>query len=128
MVVSSINGRRPRALRENIYRLASEPAYEAGPLAGSHSDNRERFLGRCFDYLPLGELAGTIPDTLHSLGYFGATVSEPSMTIADSTRHLQPVVLRVRIDEGWRYRVVGTDLWNLIKARFARASSLRFTD
>jgi outer membrane protein assembly factor BamA len=67
---------------------------------------RARLIGRCFeDQEQLGELAGRVRDTLQNFGYLRATVSEPTMTIADASRHPQPVSLNVEFAEGPRFKV-----------------------
>ena len=76
---------------------------------------RARLIGRCFDDQQLGELAGRVRDTLQGFGYFRATVSEPTVTIADVSRHPQPVSLNVEVAEGARYKVREIS-WSGIKA------------
>jgi hypothetical protein len=76
---------------------------------------RARLIGGCFDDHQLGELAGRVRDTLQNFGYFRATVSEPTMTIADLSRHPQPVSLNVEVVEGARYRV-GQIQWTGVTA------------
>jgi outer membrane protein assembly factor BamA len=66
---------------------------------------RVRLVGRCFDDRQLGELADRVRDTLQSFGYYCATVSEPTLTVVDVSRHPQPVSLNVEIVEGARYKV-----------------------
>jgi len=66
---------------------------------------RARLIGRCLDDRQLGELAGQVRNTLQSFGYLHATVSEPSITIADARRHPQTVLLNVGFEEGAHYKV-----------------------
>jgi outer membrane protein assembly factor BamA len=66
---------------------------------------RARLIGLCFDDQQLGELAVTVRDKLLSLGYLRATVSQPDITIADASRHPQPVSVNVEFEEGARYKV-----------------------
>ena len=76
---------------------------------------RARLIGRCFDDQQVGELAGPVRDTLQSFGYFRATVSQPTITIVDVSRHPQPVSLNVEVVEGARYKVREIT-WSGIKA------------
>ena len=66
---------------------------------------RARLTGNCFDGQQVGELADQVRDTLQTLGYFRAIVSEPTITIVDGSRHPQPVSLKVEFAEGARHRV-----------------------
>lgn len=74
---------------------------------------RAGLVGRCFDDRQLVELAGTVRDKLLSLGYLRATVSEPTLAIADTSRHPQPISLNVEVQEGARYKVGEVEWWNL---------------
>ena len=62
-------------------------------------------IGRCFDEQQLGELAGRVRVTLQTLGYFRATVSEPTITIGGISRHPSSVSLDFAVVEGARYKV-----------------------
>ena len=62
-------------------------------------------IGRCFDEQQLGELAGRVRDTLQTLGYFRAIVSDPTITVGDVGRHPTPVSLGFVVIEGSRYKV-----------------------
>jgi hypothetical protein len=66
---------------------------------------RARVIGRCFDDEKSGELAERVRDALQTFGYFRATVSAPTMTIVDVSRHPQPISLNVELVEGARYKV-----------------------
>lgn len=66
---------------------------------------KTRLIGRCIDDQQLGELAGRVRNTLQSLGYLRATVSEPTITVSDVSRHPQPVSLNVEVEEGAHYKV-----------------------
>ena len=66
---------------------------------------RVRLIGRCFDNPQLGELASGVRAVLESLGYLQAAVSEPSITVFDTSRHPQPVSLDFEVKEGARYKV-----------------------
>jgi outer membrane protein assembly factor BamA len=66
---------------------------------------RARLIGHCFDDQQLGELAARVRDALQNFGYLRATVSEPSITVADASRHPQPVSLNVEIEQGAHYQV-----------------------
>jgi hemolysin activation/secretion protein len=76
---------------------------------------RARLIGGCFDDQQVGELARQARDTLQNFGYFRASVSEPTITIADFSRHPQPVSLNVEVAEGVRYRVREIQ-WTGVKA------------
>src|SRR6202022_4768694 len=56
-----------------------------------------------------------VRDTLQSFGYFRATVSQPTITIDDVSRHPQPVSVNVEVVEGARYKVREIT-WSGIKA------------
>ncbi len=74
---------------------------------------RAGLVGRCFDDRELGELAGSVRNRLLSLGYLRATVSEPTLSITDASRHPQPVSLNVELQEGTRYKVREVEWWDL---------------
>src|SRR5262249_14586313 len=76
---------------------------------------RSLMMGRCFDEQQMGELASRVRETLHTSGYFRATVSAPMITRVDATRHPQPVSLNVDFVEGARYKVREIT-WSGIKA------------
>ena len=76
---------------------------------------RARLIGRCFDERQLDELAGRVRDTLQTFGYFRASVSEPTMTIGEVSRHPNPVSLNFAVVEGARYKVREIN-WSGIKA------------
>jgi outer membrane protein assembly factor BamA len=85
---------------------------------------RARLIGRCFDDQQLSELAGPVRDTLQSLGYLHATVSQPTLMIADASRHPQPVSLNVEVAEGARYKVTAVEWWNLSAVSFEQITSV----
>jgi outer membrane protein assembly factor BamA len=62
-------------------------------------------IGDCFDDEQLGALTAGVQHVLESFGYLRATVSQPSITIVDGTRHPQLVSLNVEVEEGSRYKV-----------------------
>ena len=66
---------------------------------------RARLIGYCLDERQLGGLVEQVRDTLQSLGYFRATVTEPSMTITDAGRYPRTSSLNLKFREGRRYRV-----------------------
>jgi outer membrane protein assembly factor BamA len=76
---------------------------------------RARLIGNCFGEQQVDELADQVRDALQTFGYFRATVSEPAITIADGSRHPQPVSLKVEFAEGARYRVRDV-VWSGMKA------------
>jgi outer membrane protein assembly factor BamA len=71
---------------------------------------RARLIGDCFDDQQFSELVGRIRNTLRDLGYFRATVSEPSISIDDAGRHPQAASLNANFEEGARYRVEAIDI------------------
>ena len=85
---------------------------------------RARLIGRCFDNQQLSELAGPVRDALQSLGYLHATVSEPTLGIADASRQPQPVSLNVEVEEGARYKVTALEWWNLKAISFEQITSV----
>lgn len=66
---------------------------------------RGGLIGRCFSGSKPGELSTWEHAALANLGYFDATVSEPTVRIVDSSRHPQPVALNLEFIEGARYRI-----------------------
>lgn len=66
---------------------------------------RARLIGRCFDEKQLNEVVVEVRDALQSLGYFRATVSEPSITASDANRLPRAASLNLEFREGARYRV-----------------------
>jgi len=71
---------------------------------------RARLIGVCFDDQQFSELVGRIRDTLRNLGYLRATVSEPSISIVDASRHPHAASLNVSFEEGARYRVEAIEI------------------
>jgi outer membrane protein assembly factor BamA len=61
---------------------------------------------------------------LQSFGYLRATVSELTTTIADASRHPQPVSLNVEVVEGARYKVREIEWWNLKGVSFEQITSV----
>ena len=71
---------------------------------------KARLIGRCFDDEQPNDLAGQVRGTLQKLGYLRASVSEPSITVSDASRHPQPVSLNLAVMEGARYKVREIDI------------------
>jgi outer membrane protein assembly factor BamA len=84
----------------------------SGLSASDQALIRVRVIGHCFDEQQLEQIAGQILGTLQSIGYLRATVSEPTITITDVSRHPQPVSLNVELKEGPHYRVSEIEIWN----------------
>ena len=72
---------------------------------GEQAALRTRLIGSCFDDQQVSELAGKVRHTLVSFGYLQATVSEPTITIANADRYPQLVSVNVEFEEGARYKV-----------------------
>jgi outer membrane protein assembly factor BamA len=72
---------------------------------GEQATIKAQLIGRCFDEQQLGELVGRVRDTLQTLGYFRATLSEPTITIGEVSRHPNPASLSFAVAEGARYKV-----------------------
>lgn len=85
---------------------------------------RARLIGRCFNNQQLNELANPVRDTLQSLGYLRATVAEPTLIIADASRHPQPASLNFEVAEGARYKVLQIEWWNLKAISFEQITSI----
>jgi len=85
---------------------------------------RARLIGSCFDNQELGELVAQARNTLQGFGYLRPTVSAPSITIIDASRHPQPVLLDIEVEEGTRYRVREVQWWNLEAISFEQARSV----
>ena len=64
-----------------------------------------RLIGHCVDEQQLAELVRQVRDTLQMLGYFCATVNEPSITITDATGYPRTTSLDLKFREGPRLRV-----------------------
>lgn len=71
---------------------------------------RARLIGSCLDSGETGDLGRQVLVALHDLGYLGATVSEPSMTVFDAGRLPESVSIDVEFHEGTRYRVDEVDV------------------
>ena len=71
---------------------------------------RARLIGHCLDEQQLAGLVGQVRETLQMLGYFRATVNEPSMTITDATGNPRTASLDLKFREGPRLKVGNVEI------------------
>ncbi len=78
---------------------------ENGLATSEQAAVRARLIGLCFDSEETGEFRHQVLVALYDFGYLDATVSEPSITVSDSSRLPESVSLDVEFDEGVHYWV-----------------------